>query len=44
MNFAKSIIREKIDITWVCFARIDFTGEEMLRLMKKAGAIRCFMG
>jgi len=31
------IIDEGIDVTWSCFARVDFIDEELLSIMKKAG-------
>lgn len=31
------LISEKVDISWVCYARVDYIGEELLRLMKEAG-------
>ena len=36
-EFCQTIIREKIDITWSCFTRVDHVSEELLGLMKQAG-------
>ena len=36
-EFCETIIREKIDITWSCFTRVDYVSEELLKLMKQAG-------
>ncbi len=36
-EFCDIIIREKIDVTWSCFTRVDQVDEELLRAMKKAG-------
>lgn len=36
-EFCETVIREKIDITWSCFTRVDYVDEPMLRLMKRAG-------
>ena len=36
-EFCTTIVREKIDITWSCFTRVDQVDEEMLSLMKQAG-------
>ncbi|HRY52903.1 MAG TPA: radical SAM protein [Candidatus Portnoybacteria bacterium] len=36
-DFCDIIAKEKIDITWSCFTRVDHINEELLRLMKKSG-------
>ena len=36
-EFCDIIEREKIDLTWSCFTRVDYIGEDLLRVMKKAG-------
>lgn len=36
-EFCEIIIKDKIDLTWSCFTRVDCVDENMLRLMKKAG-------
>ncbi|MFZ4396986.1 MAG: B12-binding domain-containing radical SAM protein, partial [Kiritimatiellia bacterium] len=43
-EFCRALIDEKIDITWVCFARIDFVDEETLRLMQQAGCHQVMYG
>jgi len=36
-EFCDIIIKEKIDITWSCFTRVDHINDELLRSMKKSG-------
>ncbi|MDD4900806.1 MAG: radical SAM protein [Patescibacteria group bacterium] len=36
-EFCETIIKEKIDIAWTCFTRVDCVDEAMLILMKQAG-------
>ena len=36
-DFCDIIEREKIDLTWSCFTRVDHINEDLLRSMKKAG-------
>lgn len=36
-EFCDIIKKERIDITWSCFTRVDHVNEELLRLMKQAG-------
>jgi anaerobic magnesium-protoporphyrin IX monomethyl ester cyclase len=43
-EFCRAIIDEKIDLTWVCFARTDFIDMETLLLMKKAGCHQVMYG
>jgi radical SAM superfamily enzyme YgiQ (UPF0313 family) len=43
-DFCNIIINEKIDITWPCFARVDFVDEDILKLMKKAGCHQIMYG
>lgn len=47
-NFVKElcrrIIEEKIDISWMCSARVDTVDDETLRLMKKAGCHQVAFG
>ena len=38
------IIKNKTDITWTCFARVDFIDEEMLKKMKEAGCHQIMYG
>ncbi|HPI03270.1 MAG TPA: radical SAM protein [Candidatus Goldiibacteriota bacterium] len=42
--FCEGLINEKLDITWVCFARVDFIDAELLALMKKAGCHQVLYG
>jgi radical SAM superfamily enzyme YgiQ (UPF0313 family) len=37
LEFCREILREKLDITWKCLARVDGVDDETLSLMKKAG-------
>lgn len=36
-EICNAIIDEKLQLSWSCFARIDFVDEDILRLMKRAG-------
>jgi anaerobic magnesium-protoporphyrin IX monomethyl ester cyclase len=36
-EFCDIILKEKIDITWSCFTRVDHINEELLGIMKQAG-------
>ncbi len=36
-EFCDIVVKEKIDITWSCFTRVDFVDEDLLKCMKKAG-------
>ncbi|MBU1131194.1 B12-binding domain-containing radical SAM protein [Patescibacteria group bacterium] len=36
-DFCDIIIKEKIDISWSCFTRVDYVDEELLGIIKKAG-------
>lgn len=36
-EFCDIVIKEKIDITWSCFTRVDHVDEDLLRIMKRAG-------
>lgn len=38
------ILKNKIDIAWTCFARVDFIDEEMLKKMKQAGCHQIMYG
>lgn len=38
------IIKEKIDLTWTCLARVDTVDKELLKLMKKAGCWQILYG
>ena len=43
-DFCNIIIEEKIDITWSCFARVDFVDGDILRLMKASGCHQIMYG
>jgi radical SAM superfamily enzyme YgiQ (UPF0313 family) len=43
-DFCLKIIEKKIDVSWVCFSRVDTIDEEILRLMKKAGCHQIMYG
>lgn len=43
-EFCRQILTEKMDLTWVCFARVDFIDEETLKLMKQAGCHQIMYG
>ncbi len=38
------LIKNKIDISWTCFARVDFVDFNLLKLMKKAGCHQIMYG
>ena len=38
------IIENKVDVSWTCFARVDFIDLEMLKKMKKAGCHQIMYG
>jgi len=38
------ILENKVDISWTCFARVDFIDLEMLKKMKKAGCHQVMYG
>jgi len=45
LSFAKGSCRDKIDITWGCYGRVDgITDLDMLKLMKRAGCWRISFG
>jgi radical SAM superfamily enzyme YgiQ (UPF0313 family) len=44
MKLCDMIIDSKLDISWTCFARVDFVTPEMLTLMKKAGCHQIMYG
>ena len=43
-NLCKKIINEKMNISWSCFARVDFVDEELMRAMKAAGCHQIMYG
>ncbi len=44
MEFCNAIVRENIDIDWLCSARIDCVDEELIGAMKAAGCFRIHYG
>lgn len=44
VELCKKIIKNNIDITWTCFARVDFISLEMLKYMKRAGCHQIMYG
>lgn len=44
MEFCNLLIKEKIDVTWTCYSRVDTVDEAMLRKMKEAGCWNIFFG
>ncbi|MEK6730723.1 MAG: radical SAM protein [Pseudomonadota bacterium] len=44
MEFCDLIIQKNIDVTWTCFARVDFITLEMLKKMKRAGCHQVMYG
>ncbi len=44
LEFCREITARKTDLSWVCFARVDFVDEEVLRAMKKAGCHQIMYG
>ncbi|MFC1696815.1 B12-binding domain-containing radical SAM protein [Nanoarchaeota archaeon] len=44
MDLCNMIIKTKTDISWTCFARVDFIDFEMLKMMKKAGCHQIMYG
>jgi len=43
-EFADAMHKEKIDIRWSCYARVNFVNQEILDVMKKAGCWSIFYG
>jgi radical SAM superfamily enzyme YgiQ (UPF0313 family) len=44
MRLCDLIIDSRLDISWTCFARVDFVTLEMLEMMKKAGCHQIMYG
>lgn len=44
VEFCETIIKEKIDITWSCFTRVDHIDEPLLFFMKNAGCHSVLFG
>jgi len=43
-EFCDLLIKNKIDITWTCYSRVDCIDEEILKRMKEAGCWNIFFG
>jgi radical SAM superfamily enzyme YgiQ (UPF0313 family) len=43
-EFCKLLIKEKIDITWSCFTRVNYVDKKLFSLMKKSGCHQVMMG
>ncbi len=43
-EFCEKLIREKMDLTFSCFSRVDAVNEELLKLLKKAGCWQLIYG
>ena len=43
-EFCNILLEEKIDISWICFARVDWIDIDLLKLMKKAGCHQILFG
>ncbi|MDD5440387.1 MAG: radical SAM protein, partial [Candidatus Omnitrophica bacterium] len=43
-DICEGIIREKVKMTWSCLSRVDTLDEDVLRLMKKSGCVRVYVG
>lgn len=44
MEFARRLIRERLDISWVTFCRVDEIDEELLELMAQSGLSHLLLG
>ena len=44
LQFCAELLKNKIDITWSCFAQISFITKEMLVKMKEAGCFNIYYG
>ncbi len=44
MEFCALMAAERVDLTWSCFARVDFIDEELLRSLKAAGCHQIMYG
>jgi radical SAM superfamily enzyme YgiQ (UPF0313 family) len=44
VDLCKLLIRNKVNISWTCFARVDLIDPEMLHAMKKAGCHQIMYG
>ena len=43
-NLCRKIINEKMNVSWSCFARVDFVDEGLLKVMKYAGCHQIMYG
>src|SRR3990172_2843100 len=43
-EFCTLLLSENIDITWSCFARVDYVDKDMLRIMKDSGCHQVMFG
>ncbi|MFH0970332.1 MAG: radical SAM protein [Candidatus Diapherotrites archaeon] len=43
-QFCEALEREKLELTWSCYSRLDLVDEPILRAMKKAGCWNIFFG
>lgn len=44
MELCELLLKDRIDLTWSCFSRIDFVTPELLSLMKRAGCHQIMYG
>ncbi|MDP2909879.1 MAG: radical SAM protein [bacterium] len=44
IEFCREILKRNLDIAWVCMIRVDYTDEETLGWMKKAGCKKIMFG
>jgi len=44
IEICKEILKRKLNVSWICMARVDFIDEEMLKWMKKAGCRKIMFG
>jgi len=43
-EFCNTLLDEKIDVTWICFARVDWIDLDLMKLMKNAGCHQILFG
>ncbi|MFH0803973.1 MAG: radical SAM protein [Candidatus Tagabacteria bacterium] len=44
IEFCREVVKRNLDIAWVCMIRVDYTDEETLGWMKKAGCKKIMFG
>lgn len=44
MELCRKIIEKKLNISWACFSRVDIVKEELIKIMKSAGAHTIIFG